>query len=344
MENNKQLQNIDWDSLGFAIYPTRSMYIATCDDGGEWQTGKLKPYGDISISPAAGVLNYGQGVFEGVKAFRSSKDRIVFFRLKKNAERFATSSERVCIPPVPVDMFIEAVKQVVADNEDYIPPKGQGALYIRPVAWGTGPVLGVKPAPSYTFLIYVSPVGPYFRGGIKPLNLKITDDYHRAAPKGIGNVKAIGNYSAALYPRKLAVAEGYDEVIYLNAANENLIEEVGAANIFAIKGNVLQTPRLAGSILPGITRNSVLHVAKNVYGLETEETDLTVDFMLNADEVFASGTAVVVNPIGKITYKEETRKINNMVPGEFTMKIRETIMGIQNEEITDPFGWINPLK
>ena len=184
LENNvmipiETLQDIDWDSLTFSTYPTRSMYVAECESDGNWEIGKLIEYGDVKMSPAAGVLNYGQGVFEGIKAYRSTKDRINFFRLEKNAQRFYRSCKRICIPPVPVEVFINAVHEVVKDNMDYVPPMNKGSLYIRPVAWGTGPVLGVKPAPSYTFLIFVSPVGPYFKRGLKPLNLRMTNNFHR---------------------------------------------------------------------------------------------------------------------------------------------------------------------
>ena len=334
------LQDIDWDNLDFSLYPTRSMYVAKCEEGGKWQTGKLVSYGDIKISPAAGVLNYGQGVFEGIKAFRSSRDRIIFFRLDKNAIRFYRSCKRLCIPPIQVEMFMEAIEEVVKDNMDYVPPVEKGSLYIRPVAWGTGPVLGVNPAPSYTFLIFVSPVGPYFKDGIKPLTLRVTNNFHRAAPKGIGNAKAIGNYSASLYPRQLAKESGFDEVIYLNAANENLVEEVGSANLFSLKGNVLKTPRLGGSILPGVTRDSVIKIAQDKLEIEVQETDLTLDEILNADEVFCTGTAVVVNPVGKITHQGQEHSFNNGVMGHVTGEIRKMLLGIQREEYDDTFGWL----
>jgi len=343
MIDRKILQDIDWDSLDFSLHPTRSMYVAKCKEGGEWQTGKLVSYGDIKISPASGVLNYGQGVFEGIKAFRSSKDRIIFFRLNMNAVRFYRSCKRLCIPPIHVDMFMKAIEEVVQDNMDYVPPTGKGSLYIRPVAWGTGPVLGVKPAPSYTFLIFVSPVGPYFKGGIKSLTLKVTNKFHRAAPKGIGNSKAIGNYSASLYPRQLAQERGFDEVIYLNAANENLIEEVGSANLFALKGNVLKTPRLTGSILPGVTRDSVIKIARDILNIDVQESDLTLDEILNADEVFCTGTAVVVTPIGKICTDNSEHEINKGKMGSITNKLRNIILNIQSESENDDFGWITPL-
>ena len=319
------------------------MFVAKCEEGGEWDVGKLVPYGDVKISPASGVLNYGQGVFEGIKAFRSCRDRIIFFRLANNAIRFYRSCKRICIPPIPVETFMEAIKEVVKDNLDYVPPTGKGSLYVRPVAWGTGPVLGVKPAPSYTFLIFVSPVGPYFKGGVKPLNLRVTNKFHRAAPRGIGNAKAIGNYSASLYPRQLAKEGGFDEVIYLNAGNENLVEEVGSANLFALKGNVLKTPRLAGSILPGVTRDSVIKIAQDKLRLDVQETDLTLDEMLNADEAFCTGTAVVVTPIGKISTENSAYIIGNGKMGSITAELRKTILNIQSELDNDDFGWITSL-
>ncbi len=344
MVKEKQLQNINWDELTFSITPTRSMYEAHCEIDGEWDTGKLIPYGNVSLSPAAGVLNYGQGIFEGMKAYRSAKDNVVLFRPEKNALRAATSSERVCMPPVPKDQFIAACEQVVRDNIDYIPPRGKGSLYIRPVIWGTGPVLGVAPAPSYTFLIYVSPVGPYFKSGVKCLNLRITNQFHRAAPKGTGGHKVIGNYAASLFPRKMVRKEGFDEAIYLNAANEKFIEEVGSANLFAIKDNVLMTPSLDGSILPGITRDSVLVIAREILHMEVRESSIAIKDFLNADEVFCSGTAVVVTPVGKITTNKTSTTINKNKMGPITKKIRKILLGIQREEIEDPFKWIYPIK
>lgn len=344
MKKQDKLQNINWDKLTFSITPARSMYVAHCELDGEWEEGKLVPYGDISLSPAAGVLNYGQGIFEGMKAYRSAKDRVVLFRPEKNAIRASSSAERVCIPKVPKKMFMDAVEQVVKDNIDYVPPRGKGSLYIRPVIWGTGPVLGVAPAPSYTFLIYVSPVGPYFKSGVKCLNLRITNQFHRAAPKGTGGHKVIGNYAASLFPQKLAKKTGFDEAIYLNAANEKFIEEVGSANLFAIKDKVLMTPSLDGSILPGVTRDSVLTIAREMLHLEVREKSIPIKEFLKADEVFCSGTAVVVTPVGKITTNNESSTINKNKMGPITNEIREILLGIQREERDDPFGWIYPIN
>lgn len=340
----KHLQNINWDELTFSLTPARSMYVAHCDLDSEWDDGKLVPYGNISLSPAAGVLNYGQGVFEGMKAYRSAKNRVVLFRPEKNAIRAATSAERVCIPKVPKKMFMDAVEKIVRDNIDYVPPQGKGSLYLRPVIWGTGPILGVSPSPSYTFLVYVSPVGPYFKSGVKCLNLRITNQFHRAAPKGTGGHKVIGNYAASLFPQKMVKKAGFDDAIYLNAANEKFIEEVGSANLFAIKDNVLMTPSIDGSILPGITRDSVLVIARELLLMEVRERSISIKDFLKADEVFCSGTAVVVTPVGKITTNHTSTTINHNKIGPITKKIRKILLGIQREEIEDPFGWIYPIN
>jgi len=340
----KLAKNLDWDNLTFSLTPARSMYLAQCKLGEKWSKGKLIPYGDIKISPAAGVLNYGQGVFEGMKAYRTKKDRVVLFRPQKNAIRAASSAERVVIPKVPKEMFLDAVEKVVRDNIDYVPPQGKGSLYLRPVIWGTGPVLGVSPAPSYTFLIFVSPVGPYFKTGLRCLNLRVTNQFHRAAPKGTGGHKVIGNYAASLYPQKLAKKTGFDEAIYLNAANEKYIEEVGSANLFVVKDKVLMTPSLDGSILPGVTRDSVLTIAREMLHMEVRERGISVKDLLKADEVFCSGTAVVVTPVGKITTHNSSTTINNNKIGPITKKLRKILFGIQREEIDDPFEWIYPIN
>lgn len=335
--------NLDWDTLGFDAIETKSMFKATCPLGSAWDGGDLIPYGNIEISPAAGVLNYGQGVFEGTKAFRTAKDNIVLFRIRKNGERMGFSTERLCIPKMDSDFFVDAVIKTVEDNIDYIPPYGKGSLYIRPIVWGTAPALGVRPVSEYTFMVFVSPVGPYFRGGVKPLNLLVTTDYHRAAPRGIGNAKAIGNYSASLLPLIQAKKQGFDEVIYLDAKDGKRIEEVGSANFFMVKDGVLKTPALSGSILDGVTRNSVCRIAKDIFGMDVQETEITLDEVLDADEIFCTGTAVVVTPVGKITYQKETVEICGNQMGPITQKIRNTILGIQREEIEDPFGWITPV-
>ena len=341
---NLKKANIDWDSLGFNPMETRSMFIANCPIDGKWESGSLVPYGKIELSPAAGVLNYGQGVFEGTKAYHTSKDNIVMFRIRRNAKRMAWSTERLCIPKMDPDFFVEAVTKTVKDNLDYVPPYGKGSLYVRPIVWGTAPAIGVRAVSDYTFVVFVSPVGSYFKDGIKPLNLKVETDYHRAAARGIGNAKAIGNYSASLYPLTKAKKEGYDEVIYLDSVDGQRIEELGSANLFICKDGVIKTPKLSGSILDGVTRNSVCRIAKDVLGIKVQETDIRLDELLEADEVFCTGTAVVVAPVGKVTYQNKVHHFSGGSIGPITNKCKETLTSIQREEITDPFGWVLKIK
>ena len=341
---NLKKANIDWDSLGFNPIETRSMFIANCPIDGKWESGSLVPYGKIELSPAAGVLNYGQGVFEGTKAYHTSKDNIVMFRIGRNAKRMAWSTERLCIPKMDPDFFIDAVTKTVKDNLDYIPPYGKGSLYVRPIVWGTAPAIGVRAVSEYTFVVFVTPVGSYFKDGIKPLNLKVETDYHRAAARGIGNAKAIGNYSASLYPLTKAKKEGYDEVIYLDSVDGERIEELGSANLFICKDGVIKTSKLSGSILDGVTRNSVCRIANDVLGIKVEETDIHLDELLEADEVFCTGTAVVVAPVGKVTYQNKVHHFSGGNIGPITNKCKETLTSIQREEITDPFGWVLKIK
>ena len=338
------MEKIDWDNLGFNVVETRSMYKASCRIGEEWKLGSLIPYGTIELSPAAGVLNYGQGCFEGTKAYRTVKDRVVLFRPKMNAERMASSTKRLCIPEMNQEFFLNAVEETLKDNIDYVPPYGKGSLYIRPIVWGTSPALGVKPVEVYTFMVFVSPVGPYFKGDIQPLNLKVSNKYHRAAPKGIGNAKAIGNYSASLLPLIEAKNSGFDEVIYLNAKDEEFVEEVGSANLFVLTGNTIKTPKLDGSILPGITRDSVITLAKDTIGLEVLETNVTLTELYDADEVFCTGTAVVVTPVGSITGLDGKHKIADGRMGQMTSKLRQLLTGIQRGDMSDEFGWLYPIK
>ena len=342
--NTRSIPSIDWDSLGFDVVETRSMYYTTCQINEKWSGGGLIPYGTIELSPAAGVLNYGQGVFEGTKAFRTARNRVILFRPEMNARRMGLSTRRLCIPEIEEDFFLYAVKETVQDNLDYIPPQGKGSLYIRPIVWGTGPALGVKPVNEYTFMVFVSPVGSYFKGGLKVLNLVLTEKYHRAAPKGIGNAKAIGNYSASLLPLTKAKESGFDDVIFLRSSNEKMVDEVSSANLFALKGNVLKTPRLGGSILPGVTRDSVIRIADEIMNLDVQETDLAIEEVLTADEVFCTGTAVVVTPVGNISFQGENHVIGTPGKGSVAKQLKNTLLNIQQEEIEDPFGWVTPIS
>lgn len=242
----------DWSDLGKGAWGTIDadmMYVNEFKEGAtEWGKGELRPYGDLSISPKAGVLNYGQGVFEGMKAQRTEDGRIVVFRPDRNAERTRYGCERLCMPPVPKATFLKAVEDVVIANAKWVPPFGQGSLYLRPLTIGTGPILGLNTAPSFTFIIYCSPVGSYFKGSqMSPISLKIEDGFSRAAPGGSGGIKAVGNYAPSLLPQTNAKKLGFDNVIYLDAAEKKYLEEVGTSNIFIVKGDTIYTPGLLGS-------------------------------------------------------------------------------------------------
>ncbi len=335
-------EEIDWDSLTFSLTPTDTMYITETSINEPWKPGDLMPYGDMKISPAAGVLNYGQGLFEGMKAYRTSKDRVVFFRPEENARRMQRGADRLKMPPVPESIFIDAVEQCVQQNLRWLPPTGRGAMYVRPLLMGSGAVLGVSPAPSYRFLVYVTPVGPYFKGGVTAIDLVISEEHHRAAPGGSGGVKAIGNYAPGMMPSKKAKAEGYAEVIYLDAETHTCIEEVGAANFFCVKDGVLYTPELTGTILPGITRDSLIKLARH-NGIEVHETKVTAEFAMQADEAFCCGTAAVISPIGSITKGETKAKYGDGEPGKMTKLLYNQLVGIQNETNEDIFGWLHEV-
>lgn len=331
--------NINWDDLGFALRPAKDMFLATCKLGAPWEAGAIRPFGNLSMSPAASVLNYGQGLFEGLKCQRSRTDELLLFRPLDNGRRLVEGAKRLCLPGYPPELFVEAVKQVVRHNADYVPPYGKGSLYIRPCLIGTGAVLGVSPAPEYTFVIYASPVGAYFKTGFKPGRFIITRDFHRAAPHGTGAVKSIGNYAGTMLPAKLMKAEGYNECIYLDAREDKYIEEVGAANFFCVKGQTLYTPAL-GSILPGITRHSIMTLAREKLGMEVRETAVSAEEAMNADEAFCTGTAAVVSPIGTLVMGDREATLSQGGVGPRTRQLYDLLTRIQLGEAPDEWGWV----
>ncbi len=330
--------DIDWDNLGFALIPAKEMYVSITQPGAGWDAGVFRPFGPISISPAAAVLNYGQGLFEGLKCQRARDGRLLLFRPLDNGRRLAEGARRMCMPEFPPERFVAAVRETVRRNADYVPPYGKGSLYIRPCQWGTGAVLGVQPAPECTFVVYVSPVGPYFKTGFRPGRFIFMREYHRAAPKGMGNVKAIGNYAATLYPAKLIKAQGFNDCIYLDARQDQYIEEVGSANFFCVKGRTLLTPAL-GSILPGITRQSVMTLAREVLGLEVREMNVSVEDALHADEAFCTGTATVISPIGTLVLDGREVVFQRGEVGPVTRKLYDLLTRIQLGEEEDSWGW-----
>ena len=334
---------IDFDKLTFSLTPASTMFVSRCKEDGVWDAGAYVPYGPIALSPAAGVINYGQGVFEGLKALRTNTGKLVLFRPIENGKRMADSAQRLCLPIYPSELFVNVVKEIVRRNADFVPPYGKGSLYVRPCLCGTGGILGVAPAPESTFLVFASPVGPYFKSGFNPIKLEITREFHRSAAKGTGGFKCIGNYAAGMLPAKQTKARGYSECIYVDSREEKYIEEVGTANFFCVKGKTLMTPKL-GSILPGITRKSVLQIARDVLGMKVVEKSVSVDEALAADEAFCSGTAAVVSPIGSITCEGKETVYNGCRVGPVTQALYDHLTRIQLCEEEDRFGWVVPVE
>lgn len=332
--------NIDWKNLTFGVVPTKTMYVSKAKSKGEWAEGEYLPYGEISIHPAAGVLNYGQGIFEGLKAQRTKKNEIVLFRPDQNAQRFADGAKRLCMPPFPQDKFVEVMKKITLENHEYIPPYGKGSLYIRPLMSGTGAILGLAPAPEYTMIVFTSPVGAYFQKKSQtPTKIEVCTEYHRSAAKGMGNNKYIGNYAGEIYFSQRAKSLGYNGCLYLDARNERMIEEVGAANFFCVIDNKLLTPNL-GSILPGVTRDSIIYIARNILGLTVEEREVSIDEALQAQECFCTGTAAVIAPIGTLLFKDKEHVFNHNKVGPITKKLYDVLTKIQLCEMDAPDGWI----
>jgi len=337
-----EIKDIDFFNLGFNFIPTKTMFVSDNKDG-KWDEGKLVPFGPFEISPGACVLNYGQGIFEGMKALRAKNGDIVLFRPEENGKRINESADRMLIPNYDVNTFVEWVKKVVKANEEYIPPyESGGALYIRPLLIGSGPILGVAPAAEYKFIIFVIPVGPYFPEGFKCIDLEISKKYTRAAPGGTGFAKTCCNYAGTMRPAKETKERGFAQIIFLDAANMEYIDEVGTANFFALINRKLVTPSLKGTILPGITRKSVLEIAAKKLGIEVEERDISYKelFEDSCTEAFCTGTAAVITPIGSVSLEDKKRVWNNREPGELTVKLYNLLTGIQRKEIEDEFGWV----
>ncbi|CAL9247012.1 unnamed protein product [Arabidopsis halleri] len=334
-----EVADIDWDNIGFGLKPTDYMYVMKCNMDGEFSKGELQRFGNIEVSPSAGVLNYGQGLFEGLKAYRKEDgNNILLFRPEENANRMRNGAERMCMPAPTVEQFVEAVKETVLANKRWVPPPGKGSLYVRPLLMGTGAVLGLAPAPEYTFIIYVSPVGNYFKEGVAPINLIVENEFHRATPGGTGGVKTIGNYAAVLKAQSIAKAKGYSDVLYLDCVYKRFLEEVSSCNIFIVKDNVISTPEIKGTILPGITRKSIIDVART-QGFQVEERNVTVDELLEADEVFCTGTAVVVSPVGSVTYKGKRVSYGEGTFGTVSKQLYTVLTSLQMGLIEDNMKW-----
>lgn len=332
--------DIDWSNLGFNYIKTDFRYISKWKDS-KWDDGILTEDNNLTISEGSPALHYGQQCFEGLKAYRTKSGKIQLFRVDENAKRMIKSANNLLMPEVPVEKFIDACKKVVKANEHFVPPYGTGAtLYLRPFLIGVGDNIGVRPAKEYIFSVFCMPVGPYFKSGLKPVNFMITD-FDRAAPRGTGNIKVGGNYAASLTPHKIAVSRGFADCIYLDPATQSKIEEVGAANFFGItKNNEFVTP-FSPSILPSITKYSLMHIAKEYLNLNVSERDVFIDNLDEFAEAGACGTAAVITPIGGIEYRNELHVFYSTEnPGPITKKLYDILYGIQFGDVTAPKKWI----
>ena len=334
-------KNIDWANLGFAYTKTDYRYVSNFKDG-KWDEGGLITDDTVTISECAGVLQYAQTVFEGLKAYTTEDGKIVTVRPDLHGERLENSAKRLEMPVFPKDRFVEAVLETVKANSAYVPPYGSGAtLYVRPYMFGSNAVIGVKPADEYQFRVFTTPVGPYFKGGVKPITICVTD-FDRAAPHGTGHIKAGLNYAMSLHAIVDAHNQGYDENMYLDAKTRTKVEETGGANfLFVTKDGKVVTPK-SDSILPSITRRSLIYVAKEYLGLEAEEREVYLDELKDMAECGLCGTAAVISPVGKIVDhgKEICLPSGMEEMGPITKKLYDTLTGIQMGRIEAPKGWI----
>ena len=330
--------------LGFGKIFTDHMFMMNYTEGKGWHDPRIVPFQNISLSPAAMVYHYGQEMFEGLKAYKGDNGEVYLFRPEKNAERAQKTNDRLCIPQIPVEDFVQACKAVVEVDKDWIPTDPGTSLYIRPFIIATDEFLGVAPSKTYLFMVILAPSGAYYESGLDPVGIWIEDEYVRAVRGGMGFAKTGGNYAASLIGQVKAHNDDYSQVLWLDGVERKYIEEVGSMNIFfKIDGKVV-TPMLNGSILPGVTRNSTIELCKS-WGYEVEERRISVDELIEAqktgklEECFGTGTAAVISPVGKLRYVDDVMIINNGEIGELSQKLYDTMTGIQYGKLDDPFGW-----
>ena len=335
----------DEKSLGFGKYMADHMFVMLYDDNVGWHDAVIKPYENFSLDPAAMVLHYGQAIFEGLKAYRGKDDRIFLFRPTDNLKRMNVSAARMCMPEIPVDFVYGAMNKLVSLDKDWVPKANGATLYIRPTMVASEAGLGVRPAKKYIFFIINCPVGAYYPEGFNPVKIFVTDKYVRAVAGGVGNVKTAGNYAASIMAAVEAQKQGYTQVLWLDAIERKYIEEVGTMNIFFLINGELITPPLSGSILPGITRDSVLRLTKD-WGMRVSEKKISIDDVLAANEkgtlqeIFGTGTAAVISPVGQLYYKGSICTINNGKTGEIAQKLFDELQSIQNGYKKDPYDWV----
>ena len=334
----------DENNLGFGKIFTDHMFVMDYTEGEGWHDARIVPYSRISLDPSAMVFHYGQEMFEGMKAYYGVDGKIRLFRPDMNAKRANNSNRRLCIPEVPEEDFVQAVSEIVLVDADWVPKAEGTSLYIRPFIIATDEFLGVAPSKHYLFIIILSPSGAYYESGLAPVGIWIEDDYVRAVRGGIGFAKTGGNYAASLAAQEKAHVDGYSQVLWLDGVERKYIEEVGAMNIFFKIDGVITTPMLNGSILPGITRDSVLNICRH-WGMPVEERRISVDELLDAqasgklEEVFGTGTAAVISPVGKLRYKDNVMTIADGGIGEVSQKLYDTVTGIQWGKLPDELSW-----
>ena len=342
-------QKPDPDSLRFGTVFTDHMFVMDYDPENGWHDGKIVPYGPLALDPATVVFHYGQEMFEGLKAYKTKEGKVQLFRPDMNAKRTNNTNKRMCIPQIDEQMYIDAIKELVAVDKDWIPQKPDTALYIRPFIIGTDKFLGVAASNTYKFIIILSPVGPYYESGLAPTKIYVENEFVRSTPGGTGFAKIGGNYAAAMIAEQKAHDMGYDQVLWLDAKEGRYVEEIGTSNAFFKIDGELYTSPLAGTILPGITRDSMITVMKD-WGYKVNEVRFTIDDVFKAaeegrlEEVFATGTAAVISPVGELYWNDRHIVINNNEIGELSQKLYDELYGIQTGEKADTRGWIVPVE
>ncbi len=332
------------EKLGFGKIFTDHMFEMEYTEGKGWHDAKIVPFHNLELSPACMVFHYGQEMFEGLKAYKGVDGKIRLFRPDMNAKRTNDTNDRLCIPQLPIEDFVEAVRAVVEVDQDWIPTEDGTSLYIRPFIIATDEFLGVAPSKTYKFMVILSPSGAYYESGLAPVGIWIEDDYVRAVRGGMGFAKTGGNYAASLAAQVKAHDGGYSQVLWLDGVERKYIEEVGAMNIFFKIDGTIVTPKLNGSILPGVTRNSVIELCKQM-GYTVEERLVSAEELIEAqkngklEECFGTGTAAVISPVGKLRYKDDVMMINNNEIGEVSQKLYDTLTGIQWGKVEDKNGW-----
>jgi branched-chain amino acid aminotransferase len=338
----------DESKLGFGDILTDHMFLMDYDAGKGWQNPRIEPYGSLSIDPAAMALHYGQEVFEGLKAYRGKGGDLYLFRPRDNFERMNRSASRLCMPEVDIDLVMAGMKKLILLDREWVPSAEGTSLYIRPAMFASEPHLGVRPARNYLFFIIIGPVGAYYKEGLNPVKIYVEDFYVRASRGGTGEAKTAGNYAASLLAAEKAKAKGFTQVLWLDAAERKYVEEVGTMNMFfVIEGDVITAP-LNGSILPGITRDSVIQIVKH-WGMKVSERSLSIDEVISAAkngklrEAFGTGTAAVISPVGQITFKGEDHIVAGGKMGDLSQKLYNEIVGIQYGQKPDPWGWVESI-